>query len=370
MLFFVILSIIKQERYRMQQKRLSLIGIFLAISILLVGMWCVSIDNRYVGAVGGTVSVTFDSNGGGQVNFTTLIVGEEYVLPTPNYSGRNFLGWYYNSQRVETEGDSWEINQPQVNLVAQWELIEYNIVYSNIEGINGVNPNPTSYNVTDVIILQEVSRDGYVFGGWYDGVASEVTIIENKVGNLVLEATWTIIPYSITYDGLEGVETNLNPTTYTVESEITLSEVTKLGFEFKGWYTNPNDENTKVTRIEEGTTGNITLTALWKVAEYIVKYENDEYPEQIVMYGETLNELYTPTKEGYIFGGWYIDSTFRVKFTTDTQVTEDITLYAKWIKKTNPIWFVLCGGLAFVAMLGWVVYIIKRKKDKAQGYEL
>jgi len=40
----------------------------------------------------------------------------------------------------------------------------------------------------------------------------------------------------------------------------------------------------------------------------------------------------TPTKEGYTFGGWYIDEacTIACNFEVD-KITADITLYAKWI---------------------------------------
>ena len=356
----------------MQQKRVSVIGVFLALTILLLGMCYIPVDNRYVGAVGENVSVTFDTNGGGQVNSTIVIVGEPYVLPTPNYSGHNFLGWYYNNgtQKVEIEGESWEINESRVTLKAKWELITYTIIYANIDGINGNNPNQTTYNVTDTIILEPVSRDGYIFDGWYEGVATKIEKIENRVGNLVLEASWTVIPYTITYDGVENVNNNPNPTTYNVEIEIELQDLTKYGYDFLGWYTNPDDLNTRVTKIEQGTTGNITLTALWDIQKCTIKYENNEFSEEVVLFGETIDELYIPTKDGYDFKGWYSDSIFRNKFTTDTVVTGDVTLYAKWVEKTNPIWFILCGGLAFVALIGAIVYMVVRKKNKAQGYEL
>ena len=40
----------------------------------------------------------------------------------------------------------------------------------------------------------------------------------------------------------------------------------------------------------------------------------------------------TPTREGYQFGGWYLDSTLQTKCPTKFTITQSITLYAKWEK--------------------------------------
>ena len=41
----------------------------------------------------------------------------------------------------------------------------------------------------------------------------------------------------------------------------------------------------------------------------------------------------TSSAEGYIFAGWYIDSSLTTAFDFSTSVTSDITLYAKWIPR-------------------------------------
>ena len=39
-----------------------------------------------------------------------------------------------------------------------------------------------------------------------------------------------------------------------------------------------------------------------------------------------------PTRNGYIFMGWYTDAEGATKFDFNTPITENITLYAKWVK--------------------------------------
>ena len=44
-----------------------------------------------------------------------------------------------------------------------------------------------------------------------------------------------------------------------------------------------------------------------------------------------------PVKEGYIFAGWYTDQELTNEFTfDDTYITNNLTLYAKWVKTSEP----------------------------------
>ena len=51
---------------------------------------------------------------------------------------------------------------------------------------------------------------------------------------------------------------------------------------------------------------------------------------QTVEKGEKALEPTAPTKDGYKFGGWYVDETFKTEFDFDTTITENTTLYASW----------------------------------------
>src|SRR5690554_1373547 len=51
--------------------------------------------------------------------------------------------------------------------------------------------------------------------------------------------------------------------------------------------------------------------------------------------GKSVVDLPKPTREGYIFEGWFYDNyTFREEFTNsslvDTPIKKDVTVYAKW----------------------------------------
>lgn len=53
---------------------------------------------------------------------------------------------------------------------------------------------------------------------------------------------------------------------------------------------------------------------------------------------ELLSSIEVPTRLGFKFDGWYIDSFYEKKFNAETSITEPVHLYAKWTKsKTNSL---------------------------------
>lgn len=55
---------------------------------------------------------------------------------------------------------------------------------------------------------------------------------------------------------------------------------------------------------------------------------------QIIIDGKTAVKPKAPTKDGFIFGGWYEDAGLETEFNFSTPVSSDITLFAKWHSST------------------------------------
>ena len=82
---------------------------------------------------------------------------------------------------------------------------------------------------------------------------------------------------------------------------------------------------------------NITLYAKWVSNDYyVIRYETNGGTNDInnpTAYEEGKSvQINNPTREGYIFVGWYTDENFTEAFTNTNNKTGDITLYAKWTK--------------------------------------
>ena len=120
-------------------------------------------------------------------------------------------------------------------------------------------------NANAKIILptaENITKDGYEFGGWYDDDNNRITEIPSDTAQDVsVTAKWLQL-YTITYNLNGGKNNTNNPTSYTVETEtITLDIPTKNSSTFLGWY---NENGEHITEITKGSTGNITVTASWR----------------------------------------------------------------------------------------------------------
>ena len=56
---------------------------------------------------------------------------------------------------------------------------------------------------------------------------------------------------------------------------------------------------------------------------------------QEVEHGKKAKRPASPTADGYTFGGWYTDKACKETYDFTTPVTADLTLYAKWTKKSS-----------------------------------
>ena len=253
-------------------------------------------------------------------------------LHAPSRTGYIFKGWYMGENRVlaipvGTTGN--------VVVSAKWEPITYTIDFDT----NGGLPTLSSIDYTiesDSFTLQEITKAGYIFDGWYNGETKVTEITTGTYGNMTLVAKWTADLYTISYDLADGVNSPENPTSYTIESGlITLKDPTRVGYTFVGWY---NGEQL-VTTIDSNTLENISLTAKWTVNSYKLTFDVDgNLTEKNFKYGESVTAIENPTKVGHTFAGWSEEL-------PETMPANDITVEAKWAINSYDITYDLAGGV-------------------------
>lgn len=181
------------------------------------------------------------------------------------------------------------------------------------------------------------TKTGYNFDGWlYNGSAFDFTSPITQ--DIVLQAQWSIINYSINYELNDGTISPANPSTYTVETEtFELNDPVKDGFNFMGWYNEAVDPDERLTKIVKGSYGNITLTARWTQC-FVVTFNTDggsSVAIQAVEDNQYATEPSAPTKSGYDFGGWYSEAALSNEFSFTTPITTNTTLYAKWNPRSD-----------------------------------
>ena len=192
-------------------------------------------------------------------------------------------------------------------------------------------------------------KKGYTFAGWNTQPDGKGTFYEENayVKNLTkkadevvtLYAQWKAAQYQITYNLNGGKNNKKNPKTYKITSKtIKLSNPSKKGYVFKGWYCDKKCTK-KVTAIKKGSTGKVTLYAKWAKEKYTITYKlnggknNKKNPKTYTITSKMI-KLAAPTRKGYVFKGWYRDKKCTRKVTSIKKgSTGKITLYAKWKKK-------------------------------------
>lgn len=137
----------------------------------------------------------------------------------------------------------------------------------------------------------------------------------------------------IAFETNEGVA--LDQIDFNLDKDVTsLPEPTRQGYIFVGWY------------IDEGLTNEVDISDFLDKESIILyaKWE-EEYPIYTITFDaqggssdktinfekNTIPAYYLPTKEGYVFSGWYGDlDDLSSKYIFDEVLNENITLYAKW----------------------------------------
>ncbi len=229
---------------------------------------------------------------------------EPLALGSPTREGYAFLGWYTEASFENKITEIAVGTIGNIELYAKWEPVSYTITYENTKG--AANGNPASFTIeSETITLVDLTKDGYTFDGWFNGQTQVTEIAQGTVGNITLTAKWSVIGYEITYHNTEGA-TNSNPDTYDVEDEpLTLADAQKLGYIFKGWYTDSAFENA-ISEIAIGTIGNIDLYAKWEIIEYTATFKDGETVVDTVKFtvdSSSITEPTVPEHAGYI-GTW------------------------------------------------------------------
>ncbi len=247
----------------------------------------------------------------GVVKLTAKWSDHIWEAPVFEENGYEILNWYLDKEAKwnPITDASWDeiikaLKENNFQVYSEKEATNYNISYENTKG--AINTNGTTYTIEySNIYLSDISVDGYTFDGWYKGDEKMDVIPNGSIGDIELTAKWSIITYTITYENIKKDAINPNKSEYTVEDEVSLTDLSVDGYVFNGWYKG----NNKVTEISKGSIGNIELTAKWETIEYTITYKNTKDAVNINKTTYTIEDsaiiLSDISVDGYTFDGWY-----------------------------------------------------------------
>lgn len=302
----------------------------------------------------------------------TAFYNDDISLPTVKRDGYIFVGWYdapsYEQQvswTVMPDLTPSEQANGSVVLFARYEYDYYRINYELDGGVNATD-NPVRYHINSMLVLNNPSKTGYTFDGWY--LDAEKTVKVNLsnfgIGNKTLYAKWTPIMYQIEYlpNGGQGVmEKSVHQ--YDIAKKLSVNTFSRTGYTFVGWAVSQNGSAVYADRELVANVPNcenssvILLYAVWNANSYKVSY-NANGGQGVMAQSDFIYDKQKTlsknafTMDGYSFIGWSKSSASKTAEYTNEQAVNNLTdvsnglvvLYAVWSPNKYTVTFDKQGG--------------------------
>ena len=306
-----------------------------------------------------THTVTFETNGGSAVDAQPVADSATVTEPTaPTREGFTFDGWFTDAACTNTYNFTTPVTKP-FTLYAKWnpvappQPVEHTVLFE-ANGGSAVAPLTTVVDGSKITAPAAPKKDGFTFGGWHtdQGLTTPWNFESDTVtGDITLYAKWLNSPdpqpnlYEVVFvtgEGASKIETQL------ITKDNAASEPTapaRTGYEFGGWFT--DDTYAQAWDFSTPVTAPLTLYAQWTevvppapVKHYVAFETNGGSPspaaQEIVNGGFATKPAVDPTRNGFVFAGWFADVALTQAYSFDTPVTQDLTLFAKWSEQQVP----------------------------------
>ena len=173
----------------------------------------------------------------------------------------------------------------------------------NVEGYQYVYLCQEGQNVT----VTAVANEGYEFDRWTEDGNTEPVRTFMVTGNMTYTATFkqAVQEYNIIYKdkggaAFSGVHASGYPTVHTYGTATTLASATKQGYNFLGWFLNPDCTGSAVTTLAANAyTSDITLYASWEEVQPEQPEEPDDDELHIILYEDKDADFYTDFSNKY-----------------------------------------------------------------------
>ena len=225
-----------------------------------------------------------------------------------------------------------------MEIVAAKKATVYTITYELDGGsLDGTQKN--EYTVEDAdYTLPTPAKAGYTFLGWYEkGVKVEI-LDTADAENKTYVASWrapAATVYKVTFKGTD-YDVTQNNALYTNEDLKDAMDEASVKQGYNVTFNTKDDGTGAIVDTSYVPTGDVTIYAIEKAIVYTITYEEnggDDIADDTYTIEDADITLPVPTRDGYVFRGWYEEAGFSGDVVTvlDTADLENKTYYAKWV---------------------------------------
>lgn len=187
-------------------------------------------------------------------------------------------------------------------------------------------------------------KEGHEFIGWYKDILGsskfDITLDTPLDKDITLYAQYEPNTYIVTF---LDADYNVYDTEYVTHGNTIsgLKSPVKEGHDFVSWYTDYTftEKFTLSNPVKKDMELYPKFTPI-KLNVWFDVGDASTIPTQVVSYGETAIEPDRPSYYGHNFGGWYKDYLYKEEYDFSTPITEDTTVYVKFIGLTVNVRYV------------------------------
>ncbi len=147
--------------------------------------------------VGPEATITFEENGGSEVNDIVKVVGSLVgSLPTPERPGYTFDGWYTDNGSFANQFTERKVPENGAKLYAKWLVNKYTLTF-HVNGGNELEASEATKEIAFDSVYGELpipTKTGFGFVGWFTesegGVQVKATDMYKVAGDVTLYAQW------------------------------------------------------------------------------------------------------------------------------------------------------------------------------------
>ncbi len=268
-------------------------------------------------------TITFDL-GDGTTEQVTITYGEELTeLPssvlTPE-DGKIIVWKYYNDSILGDEATFDNINS---DLYVKSVYIDVYLDVTFDDGLGNLTTVSVKYGDPVTKPSTDPSKEHYAFDGWVDALDLQYDFSTPVTEEITITASYSLLTFSVSFYDENGQMIGQPQLIDYGFDAVAPSYIAPQGYQFIGWdidYTNVT-ETLLVSVVLQGESFDIVFETLGGTSVDSI--------HQVI--GETINRPDNPTREGYLFSGWYTNLEMTDEYISFmTMPYNGLTLYAKW----------------------------------------